>query len=132
LGSLERFIGVYIEHCAGHFPLWLAPVQAKILNLTEKHLPYAEELKKKMFDEGIRVELDHRNEKLGFKVREAQVAKVPYMVVIGDKEMETNTVSVRYRTGENYNNLSIDNFIGGLRAEIKSRSLQSYLTEAKK
>jgi len=129
LGSLERFIGVYTEHCAGHFPLWLAPTQTKILNVTEKHLGYAEDITKKLKAEGIRAELDHRNEKLGFKIREAQVAKIPYMVIIGDKEVETRTVSIRYRTGENHNNIGLDNFINGLKTEIKSRALGSYLKQ---
>lgn len=127
LGSLERFIGVYTEHCAGHFPLWMNPSQVRILNLNEKHNPFCEELKQMLENENIRVHFDSRQEKLGYKIREAQLMKVPYMIVIGDKEMETRKVSVRYRTGENFNDLEIDSFVEGLKTEIKNRSLSSYL-----
>lgn len=127
LGSLERFIGVYTEHCAGHFPLWMNPNQVRILNLNEVHIPFCEEIRTKMEAEGIRVHFDARNEKLGFKIREAQLMKVPYMIVIGDKEVETKKLAVRYRTGENFNDIIIDDFIAGLKTEIKTRSLGSYL-----
>lgn len=98
-GSMERFIGILIEHYAGAFPVWLAPVQAKILTITEKHSEYAQVLKREMFDRGIRVEVDDRNEKIGYKIREAQVSKSPYILVVGDKEMQEQTVAVR-RHGE--------------------------------
>ena len=93
-GSIERFIGILIENYAGAFPTWLAPVQAKILPITDKHMDYAFELKKKMFDLGLRVEVDDRNEKVGYKMREAQVKKIPYMLVVGDQEMESGTVNM--------------------------------------
>ncbi len=111
LGSLERFIGVLTEHYAGAFPTWLAPVQAKILTVTDIHNEFAEEVKAKMLEQGLRVENDLRNEKLGFKVRGAQLEKIQYMLVIGDKELETKTVSVRLKSGENLGQMSIDEVI---------------------
>ncbi len=101
VGSLERFIGVLIEHYAGALPTWLAPVQARILTITDAHNEYAKEVQSYLQTQGLRVELDTRNEKLGYKVREAQMEKVPYMLVIGDKEMEEKGVNVRPRVGEN-------------------------------
>jgi len=98
-GSIERFIGILIEHYAGAFPVWLAPVQVKILTITDKHRDYAYALKKEMFDKGIRTEVDDRNEKIGYKIRESQMSKTPYIIVIGDKEMEERKVAVR-RHGE--------------------------------
>lgn len=127
LGSLERFIGVYTEHCAGHFPLWMHPNQVRILNLNEVHIPFCEELKEILEKENIRVHFDSRNEKLGFKIREAQLMKVPYMIIIGDKEKEARKLSVRYRTGENFNDLTIESFVEGIKKEIKERRLNSYL-----
>ena len=101
LGSVERFIGVLIEHYAGAFPTWLAPMQARVLTVTDAHNEFAEKIKAELLKEGIRVEADTRNEKLGYKVREAQVSKIPYMLVIGDKEIEEQGVNVRMRKGEN-------------------------------
>ncbi len=101
LGSLERFIGVLTEHFAGAFPLWLAPVQARIITISDAHTEYAKEVQSYLQSQGFRVELDTRNEKLGYKVREAQVEKVPYMLVIGDKELEDKGVNVRPRLGDN-------------------------------
>ncbi len=129
LGSLERFIGVYTEHCAGHFPLWLHPNQVRILNLNEVHISFCEELKQILEKENIRVHFDSRNEKLGFKIREAQLMKVPYMIVIGDKERDAKKLSVRYRTGENFNDLTIESFVEGIKREINERSLNSYLAK---
>ncbi|MBQ2768943.1 MAG: threonine--tRNA ligase [Clostridia bacterium] len=99
-GSIERFIGILIEHFAGKFPVWLAPLQVKILPITDKQLSYANELYAKMKEAGVRVLVDDRNEKIGYKIREAQLEKVPYMLVIGDKEMEAGQVAVRRRDGE--------------------------------
>lgn len=101
LGSLERFIGVLTEHYAGAFPTWLAPVQARILTVTDAQNTFAEKARAALAAEGVRVEIDTRNEKLGFKIREAQLTKVPYMLVVGDKEVEAGKVNVRLRTGEN-------------------------------
>mgnify|MGYP001345921070 FL=1 len=108
LGSLERFIGVLTEHYAGAFPTWLAPVQAKILTVTDAQNAFAEEACEALMKQGIRAEVDTRNEKLGFKVREAQLAKIPYILVVGDKEVEARSVNVRLRTGENLGVKSLD------------------------
>jgi len=110
-GSIERFIGILIEHYAGAFPVWLAPVQARILPISEKHLEYAQKVKQQLQDAGIRVELDERNEKIGYKIREAQMQKVPYMLIVGDKEAEESTVSVRVRGKGDVGQKSIDAFI---------------------
>lgn len=96
-GSIERFFGILIEHFAGKFPLWLAPVQVKLLSIADRHLPYAEQVKADLMAKGFRVELDQRSEKIGYKIREAQLEKVPYMVIIGDKEVEEMTLSIRSR-----------------------------------
>lgn len=110
LGSIERFIGVLIEHYAGNFPLWIAPVQAVVINVTDNQLDYSRDVVKQLREAGVRVEEDTRNEKLGFKIREAQLQKIPYMLVIGDKEMENRTVTPRFRNGENLEPMSVDKF----------------------
>jgi threonyl-tRNA synthetase len=117
LGSIERFIGVLIEHCGGNFPFWLAPVQVKILTVTDSQDDYARKVHTELLRAGIRSELDLRNEKLGYKVREAEVQKVPYMVVIGDKEVSTATVAPRGRKGEKIPSLSVEEFITRLATE---------------
>ena len=111
LGAIERFMGVLIEHYAGAFPVWLSPVQAVLLTVTDKQIPYGEEVYNQLIDAGIRVERDFRNEKLGYKIREAQMQKTPYMLVIGDREVDSKTVSPRQRDGENLASLSINDFI---------------------
>ncbi len=125
LGSLERFIGVYIEHCAGRFPTWLAPVQVQILNVTERQDAYCRELEASLKNLGVRVHFDGRGEKLGFKIREAQLQKVPYMIVVGDNEVSARVVSIRLRTGETVNNLTFEQFSEALIKEIKGRELTS-------
>ncbi len=110
MGSLERFIGVLIEHYAGVFPIWFAPVQARILNITDDQAEYGEEVYKQLRKAGVRVEKDLRNEKLNYKIREAQVAKIPYMLIIGDKEKMENSVTVRLRDGKNLDPMSIPEF----------------------
>ncbi len=117
LGSLERFLGVLIEHCGGNFPVWLAPIQVKILTVTDSQDAYARKVHEQFLRAGIRSELDLRNEKLGYKVREAEVQKVPYMIVIGDKEVSTATVAPRGRKGEKIPPLSVEEFITRLAAE---------------
>lgn len=117
LGSLERFIGVLTEHYAGAFPTWLAPVQARILNVTDAQLDFTNEAVKKLQAAGIRVEADTRNEKLGFKVREAQLAKIPFILVVGDKEVEEGGLNIRLRTGENLGLQSIDETIKTIRED---------------
>jgi len=118
LGSIERFIGVLIEHYAGSFPLWLSPVQAIVVNVTDNQAEYAEEVYQQLRAAGIRVELDLRNEKLGFKIREAQVAKIPYMLVIGDREMEEKTVAPRFRNGKNMEAMSVTDFVSYVEKEV--------------
>lgn len=121
-GSIERFIGILIENYAGAFPTWLAPVQAKILPITDKHMDYAFELKKKMFDLGLRVEVDDRNEKVGYKMREAQVKKIPYMLVVGDQEMESGTVNMRRHGEKETTAMTVDEFIQYIQKNIAEKS----------
>ena len=120
-GSMERFIGILIEHYAGAFPVWMAPVQVRILPITTKQVEFAAQVNKKLFDLGIRTYLDDRNEKIGYKIREAQVQKTPYTLVIGDKEIETNSVSVRKRGVGEMGAQPVDEFIAQLLEEIKEK-----------
>jgi threonyl-tRNA synthetase len=117
MGSLERFIGVLIENYGGAFPLWLAPVQARVVNITDSQADFAAEVHNKLLQAGVRVEKDLRNEKLNYKIREAQLAKVPYMLVIGDREVESQTVAVRLRSGKNLPPMGIDEFVDLVRNE---------------
>ena len=117
LGAMERFIGVLIEHYGGAFPVWLAPVQAILLTVTERHVPYAEKVYDQLQEQGIRVEKDFRNEKLGFKIREAQLQKVPYMLVLGDKEEKQGTISPRKRSGETMEGMQVEDFVAQVKEE---------------
>ncbi len=119
LGSFERFIGILTEHFAGVFPLWLAPVQVKVMNISDNSLGYAKEIENKLLENGIKAELDARNEKIGYKIREAQLQKIPYMIIVGDNEVETKTISIRGRGNENVSGLKLDSFIQRLTEEIK-------------
>ena len=121
LGSIERFLGVLIEHYAGAFPLWLAPVQVILLTITDRHIPFGEDLAKTFFEADVRVEKDFRNEKLSFKVREAQANKIPYMVIIGDKEVDTGNVTVRLRDGHNLPPMSPKELLAIIKDEAKNR-----------
>ena len=120
-GSIERFIGILIEHFAGAFPTWLAPVQVKVLPISEKYMDYAESVQKKLDEAGIRVELDTRSEKIGYKIREAQQAKIPYMLVVGQKEEEDGTVAVRSRAAGDEGTKSLDAFISDIQKEIETK-----------
>ena len=120
-GSIERFIGILIEHFAGAFPTWLAPVQVKVLPISEKYMDYAENVKKKLDEAGIRVELDTRSEKIGYKIREAQQEKIPYMLVVGQKEEEDGTVAVRSRAAGDEGTKSLDAFIADIQKEIETK-----------
>lgn len=120
-GSMERFIGILIEHYAGAFPTWLAPVQARLMTINEVHVPYAQQVKDKLQQAGIRVELDARNEKIGYKIREAQLAKIPYMLVIGEKEVAEEALSVRKRGVGDIGSQSVDKFLADVKAEIADR-----------
>lgn len=122
-GSIERFIGILIEHFAGKFPTWLAPQQVRILPITDRHVEYAESLANKMRDKNIKVEVDNRNEKIGYKIREAQLQKVPYMLIVGDKELENKEISVRSRDKGELGSQNLDDFIEQVISEIKNRAL---------
>ncbi len=123
LGSIERFIGVITEHFAGAFPTWLAPVQVKVMTITDRSRPWAEEVTRRLEAAGVRVEADLRNEKIGYKIREAQSLKIPYMLVIGDKEAEAGQVAVRTRAGGDKGAMPLDAFTEALLSQIKARSL---------
>ena len=120
-GSIERFIGILIEHYAGKFPVWLAPTQVRILPISDKYNDYANEVKKALFEKGIRVELDDRVEKTGFKIREAQLQKIPYMIIVGEKEVADNKVSVRSRDNGEMGSLDLNEFIATITKEVEER-----------
>jgi threonyl-tRNA synthetase len=122
-GSLERFFGILIEHYAGAFPTWLAPVQVVILPVSEKYVDYAKQLSEKFDKTGIRVELDDRNETLGYRIRENQMRKVPYMIIVGEKEKESGKISVRTREGRDIHDVEVEEFITKITGEINSRSI---------
>ena len=124
LGSIERFIGVITEHFAGAFPAWLSPVQVKILPVTDRASGYADEVQRKLDALGFRAEVDHRSEKIGKKIREATLEKVPYMLVVGDRDMENGTVSPRHRTGEDLGAMSFDNFAALLKEEVETKVIK--------
>jgi threonyl-tRNA synthetase len=121
LGSLERFIGILIEEHEGKFPLWLAPVHAVVLNITDNQADFAKKLHLSLAEQGFKVELDLRNEKIGFKIREHTLQRVPYMLVVGDRELETNTVAVRTRSGEDLGSMSVEDLATLLNSEIAGR-----------
>jgi threonyl-tRNA synthetase len=120
LGAIERFIGVLIEHYAGSFPTWLAPVQAIVVTVTDNQIPYAEAAFNTLRAAGVRVQKDFRNEKLGFKIREAQLQKVPYMLVVGDKEVESGLLAPRFRDGRNLEGMTPEQFVSFIESEVKS------------
>jgi threonyl-tRNA synthetase len=125
LGSLERFIGVYLEHTAGHLPTWLSPAQVIILNITDRVNPYCESVMQTLFSEGYRVEFDRKNEKLNYKIREAQLQKIPYMVIVGDKEAEERKLTLRLRDGSQKTGVTIEEFLTVLKTEVGGRLLTS-------
>jgi threonyl-tRNA synthetase len=121
-GSVERFIGILIEHYAGKFPVWISPVQVKVLSVSEKTFDYASKVAAKLKAAGIRMELDNRDEKIGYKIREAQLEKVPYMLVLGEKESEDGTiVTVRCRDGTDAGQMKLDDFIAKVVKENSDR-----------
>ncbi|NLC88419.1 MAG: threonine--tRNA ligase [Clostridiaceae bacterium] len=122
-GSFERFIGIITEHFAGAFPTWLAPVQVKILPITDKQLEYAKKVQEELIEKGIRVELDERQEKVGYKIREAQMEKVPYMLIVGDKEIEANAVGVRARKDGDIGQMALEDFIEKINKEVQNYEL---------
>jgi len=117
LGAMERFIGVLIEHYAGAFPVWLAPIQAVLMTVTDRQIPYAEGIYHQLIQKGVRIEKDFRNEKLGFKIREAQVQKIPYMLVVGDREVKEGTISSRKRSGETLKSMPVEDFVKQIESE---------------
>ncbi|MBQ7559649.1 MAG: threonine--tRNA ligase, partial [Synergistaceae bacterium] len=117
-GSIERFMGILIEHYAGAFPYWLAPVQVKIIPIADNHVDYAKKLQETFFNWGLRVEIDTRSEKLGRKIRDAQLQKVPYMLVVGDKEQAENKVGVRERSKGDLGSMTLDEFKNVLEGEF--------------
>lgn len=123
VGSIERFMGILIEHFAGKFPLWIAPVQAIILPISDKYNEKAEELRLRFEEEGIRTEVDDRSEKIGFKIREAQLNKIPYSLVLGEKEIENNTVALRIRDLGDQGVISTEEFIKMAQEKIKSKEI---------
>lgn len=123
LGTIERFIGILTEHFAGAYPAWLAPIQVRTIPIGSGHLAYAKEIHERLRSAGIRSELDERNEKVGYKIREAQVQKVPYMLVVGEREMEEGTVSVRHRKEGDLGSIPFESFLTKVRAEIENRAL---------
>ena len=122
LGSIERFIGVITEHFAGAFPTWLSPVQVKVLPVTDRAAEYANQIQAALDEQGFRVEVDHRNEKIGKKIREATLEKVPYMLVVGDRDMENGTVSPRHRSGEDLGAMSFDDFAALLKEVVDTKA----------
>src|SRR4029078_11191874 len=121
VGSLERFIGILIEHYAGAFPLWLAPVQAVVLNITERQALYAQQVAERLKSAGLRVGVDLRNEKISYKIREHSLQKLPYQLVVGDKEMQAESVAVRTRSGEDLGAMRFDEFAARLQAEAGAK-----------
>ena len=124
LGSIERFMGVLIEHFAGAFPIWLAPVQATVIPIAVRHQPYGRQVLEQLANAGLRVEIDDRNEKMGYKIREAQAKKVPFMLVVGDKEAQSGQISVRNRTEGDKGAQSVESFIAAIRGHIEARSVR--------
>lgn len=117
-GSLERFIGVLIEHCGGNFKTWLAPVQVMIVPVSDQYLDYAETVSEALADEDIRVEIDRRSEKVGYKIRAAETQKIPYMLIVGQQEVETSTVAVREHRKGAQESATLADFVGSIKAEI--------------
>ena len=124
LGSIERFIGVITEHFAGKFPLWLSPVQAVVLPISERHHEYAQKLQKELEEAGFRVECDLRNEKIGYKIREARLQRTPYMLVVGDQEAESGTISVRHRADGDQGSMGLESFVEKMRQEVASKEIK--------
>jgi threonyl-tRNA synthetase len=121
LGSMERFFGVLIEHYAGAFPVWLAPVQAVLIPIADRHFPYAQEVAARLRDAGLRVEVDDRSERMNAKIRDAQTQKIPYMLVVGDKEAAQGDVALRLRSGENPGAMPLDTFLEKARQDIAAK-----------
>lgn len=122
-GSIERFIGILTEHFAGAFPIWLAPVQVELMPIADRHNEFTAKVAAELKKRGIRVEVDDRSEKIGFKIREAQLQKIPYMLVIGDKEVETENVSIRCRKRGDIGTMSVSDFCNMVEKEIREKTI---------
>jgi threonyl-tRNA synthetase len=123
-GSFERFIAILIEHYAGAFPLWLAPVQAIVLPIADRHVAYAESVRQRLVDAGLRVQADERQEKIGYKIREAQLQKIPYMLVVGDREAAEGAIAVRSRSGGDLGLQPLETFITAAQSEVATKGFQ--------
>jgi threonyl-tRNA synthetase len=121
LGSMERFMGVLIEHYAGAFPVWLAPVQATLIPITDRNLPYAHAVAERLKEAGLRVEVDERKERMNAKIRDAQMQKIPFMLVVGDREEDADKVAVRLRSEQNLGPMAVDQFLERALADIQNR-----------
>ncbi len=121
LGSMERFFGVLVEHYGGAFPLWLAPVQAVLIPIADRHIEYAESAADRLRQAGLRVEIDARAERMQAKIRDAQLQKAPYMLVMGDREIEAEAAAVRLRSGEDLGAINLDELVARMRAEVEER-----------
>lgn len=124
MGSLERFIAILIEQFAGALPTWLSPVQVKLLPIADRHIEYGRELEKLLFEHNIRVELDENNEKIGAKIRKAEIQKIPYMLIFGDQEVANNSIKVRKRGKGDLGERTLEQFINQINIEICEKSLQ--------
>ncbi len=122
-GSIERFLGILIEHFAGKFPTWLAPVQVKVLPISNKFNEYSESIKKKLSENGIRVEMDYRDEKIGYKIREARNERIPYIIVVGEKEEKEDTISLRSRKNGDEGTFKLESLIERISNEIRNKEL---------
>jgi threonyl-tRNA synthetase len=131
-GSFERFIALLIEHYAGAFPLWMAPVQVAVLPIADRHADYARGVQARLTQAGVKVDVDDRQEKIGYKIREAQLQKIPYMLVVGDREAAEGKVAVRHRAGGDLGSIALDEFMAQAAAEIAARSSQPALAGAGK
>uniref|UniRef100_A0A7C4XHA9 Anticodon-binding domain-containing protein n=1 Tax=candidate division WWE3 bacterium TaxID=2053526 RepID=A0A7C4XHA9_UNCKA len=123
-GSLERFIGIIVEHFAGAFPVWIAPIQVEIIPIADRHIEYAEKLQRKMKEFGLRVEVNNKNDSFSAKIRNAQLQKIPYMMILGDKEVESNKVSLRLRDGRDLGIQDIDSTLNQIKKVYNERSLE--------
>lgn len=132
LGSMERFIGILIEHYAGLFPLWLAPTQVVLINITEKQLDFVDEVRSRLEKEGLRVTVDARNEKMGLKIREQTLKKIPYLLIVGDNEVSTNSVSVRTCSGEKIDSVPVDELLSHLKQEIETKGAHRIMKQHQK
>ena len=123
LGSMERFFGVLIEHYGGAFPVWLAPVQAQLIPIADRHVAYADQVAERLRAAGIRVQVNRSTERMQAKIRDAQLQKIPYMLIVGDREMKAGAVAVRLRTGEDKGAMSVDDFLSMAQQAIQEKAL---------